>query len=110
MRLIANNELTEADIPPQDANIFSDVDEFARSFDGYKFCGSFEKCRDVGELNFRRWREKGELAETLNELRTALFFAQRNWRWVGGCPHEDYVPYVKALIEKIRALVRKESG
>ena len=101
MRLIANDELTEADIPPQDAEVFSDVEEFALSFDGYKFCGSFDKCRDTGELNYRRWKENRKLPDTLDELRTCLFFAQRTWRWVGDCPHDDYVPYVKALFENI---------
>ena len=70
IRSIPNADLTEEDIPREDANWdqWSGIPSFAASFNGYEHWGSFQKCFDVGMLD--RTRDLREL--TLTQLLTCL--------------------------------------
>jgi hypothetical protein len=90
-----NDGLTAANIPSSKAH-WRTITEFALSFDGYEYWGSFEKCAKIA--NSRRNR-------TLTELRTCLFFEQRRWHHFGESPDKEAMKYIRGLIEKIRTKV-----
>ncbi len=96
MREIANSDLTPADIPPPDAD-WESVGEFALTFNGFHRWGSFKECARIANA---------ELHESLDELRTCLFFEQRRWQHYGDEPDEEAMAYIRGVIEKIRAAVR----
>ena len=95
MHEIDNTELTISDIPEPNAD-WEDIEEFALTFDGYKACGSFEKCSEVAMK-----KEHG----SLTELRVCLFYQQRHFRFMGLPPEEEDMPYFHSLIEQIREYV-----
>jgi hypothetical protein len=92
MREIANSMLTRADIPSPDTE-WQAIAEFALTFNGYEFWGSFEKCAEIANTRQQ---------ETLTDLRTCLFFEQRRWRHFGREPAGEDMTYLRELVEKIR--------
>lgn len=97
MRLIPNEHLRTGDVPPPEAG-WREIGEFALTFDGYERWGSFDACAEVAHA--RRH-------DTLDDLRTCLFFEQRRWRHFGEAPDRDAMAYVRELVEKIRACVAR---
>ena len=95
MPVIENGALTAESIPSPTAQLDA-LSEFALSFDGYEYWGSFEKCADI--VGARRH-------STLTELRTCLFFEQRRWHHFGEPPDDEGLEYIRELIEKIRTKV-----
>lgn len=102
---IDNADLTEDDIPEPYAE-WRTIVPFALSFNGYDFCGSFEKCAVINSKNVKLYRAKKILPNSLTELRTCLFFEQRAWNHLGYGTNEEAMEYVHALIEQIRVKVR----
>ncbi|RMF79990.1 MAG: hypothetical protein D6744_08610 [Planctomycetota bacterium] len=113
-KLIPNEQLRLEDLPPPDAD-WNTISEFALTFDGYDYWGSFEKCSAVS---------KRPDPATLPEIRTCLFMLQRRARWSdpielisslrvddidldrsGDC--EELVR-ARELVEKIRSLLRDQ--
>lgn len=92
---IANNDLTPDDIPSPDAE-WDEIQEFALTFNGYEFWGSFEKCADMANA-----RRRG----SPSEIRTCLFFEQRRWRHFGEDPDAEAMIYIRELVDQIRARV-----
>lgn len=72
------------------------IGDFARTFDGYEYWGSFDRCAEIANA---------QRGETLTELRTCLFFEQRRWHHFGDYPNDDAMRYVRGIIECIRAIV-----
>jgi hypothetical protein len=101
---IASQDLTEGDLPPPDARWWR-ICEFALTFDGYDYWGSFDKCSEIGNHWAASYAEQQALPESLTELRTCLFFEQRRWHHVGDDPDDDSIRYIWALIESIRSKV-----
>lgn len=92
---ISNVDLTLADVPPVDASMDT-ICDFAHTFDGYEYWGSFTICAEVA--NARRHA-------TLSEVRTCLFFEHRRERHTGDPIEGQEEIYVRSLIERIRAMV-----
>jgi hypothetical protein len=105
-RGIPNDQLTEEDIPPPEASWMAIVD-FASTWDAYIYWGSFEKCAEIANTWAKRYYEEGKLPETLEELRTCLFFEWRRWRHLGDPPPKEAMRYVWDLVEAIRRKVRE---
>jgi hypothetical protein len=97
VREIANSDLTPGDLPSPYAE-WECIGDFALSFNGFKHWGSFEKCAEIA--NAARH-------ESLDDLRTCLFFEQRRWRHYGDEPDEAAMTYIRDIVEKIRAIVGK---
>lgn len=95
IRLISNEELSAADVPGPESDWLS-ISAFALSFDGYAFHGSFERRAEIA--NARR-------ADSLDDVRTCLFFEQRRWRHFGESPDDEAMAYIRTLIEHIRKRV-----
>ena len=99
MRTITNAELTPADVPPADAD-WQAIADFALTFDGYERWGSFEKCAEIANA---------ELHDSLDHLRTCLFFEQRRWRHYGDEPDEEALAYWRRIVAGIRTMVSDEN-
>jgi hypothetical protein len=105
-RGIPNDQLTEEDIPPPEASWMAIVD-FASTWDAYIYWGSPKKCAEIANTWAKRYYEEGKLPETLEELRTCLFFEWRQWRHLGDPPPKEAMRYVWDLVEAIRRKVRE---
>src|SRR5262245_33925323 len=106
IRSISNADLTERDLPGQDAEWeWPGIPSFAASFNGYEYWGSFNKCFDVGELA----RTKPLVDLTLTELRTALFCQHRSICHDDGDLTPDDLPRARALLEEIRDRVKRRA-
>jgi hypothetical protein len=99
-------------IPGEQAT-WSQISKFALSFNGYEELG--DECGDVANSTAAEWDATGALPSDIRVLRGCLFFEQRRTRmgmsfdfnpdaaWKGGQPgYEDWVTYIKALVEEIR--------
>jgi hypothetical protein len=101
---IANADLTEAHVPPPDAQ-WRPIGRFALTFNGYEAWGSFANCAQIANHWAHVYAERQELPQSLTELRTCLFFEQRRWRHFGYDPDDEAMAYIRALLEEIRRTV-----
>ncbi|MHC5540727.1 hypothetical protein ACYOEI_21110 [Singulisphaera rosea] len=92
---IPNQVLTHEHLPPPDAD-GAGVWRLADTFNGFKHWGSFERCAEIANQ---------APDSTLTELRTCLFFECRRWHHYGERPDGHEAPYIRGLVEKIRAMV-----
>ena len=102
---IATKDLSEDDLPPQNAK-WEAINEFALTFNGYEYWGSFDKCADVANQSYKIYVTKGRLPDSVNALRSCLFFEQRRWRHFGECPDEETMAYIHQIIESIRTKIQ----
>jgi hypothetical protein len=102
---IANADLTENDIPMSNAE-WHDIVEFALTFDGYSYWGSFEKCAEIANQAAEAYARQQVLPDSLTELRTCLFFEQRRYHHFGQSPDGQAMDYIHALVDGIRQKVR----
>ena len=99
-------------IPAQSAT-WSQVSKFALSFNGYEELG--DECGDIANSTSAEWDAMRRLPTDIRVLRGCLFFEQRRTgmgmpfdfspddAWTGDQPgFEDWVRYIKALVEEIR--------
>jgi hypothetical protein len=100
-REIDNADLKEGDVPESGAG-WHEIGRFALSFNGYERWGSFGRCAEIGNRGLEGFRETGALPESLDELRTCLFFEQRRWRHFGLDPDEQAMGYIRALVRAVR--------
>lgn len=107
---ITDDDLNEEDLPPPDCRDLSVIHDFALSFNGYDYWGSYKKCAKVATNVWETWENKKELPPTLTlaELRTALFFEQRlaHWDWGWRFP----TAFSFAVIEAIRSKIRERAS
>ncbi len=88
-------------VPDSHASI-NEIFRFALSFDGYK--GGFEHCAQIANPAIEAWRNSGRLPDSLEDLRTSLFFEQRRWRHFGETPDEETTRYLRDLVRAIADL------
>jgi len=96
MDIIENSELTLDQIPDSDADWWV-ISDFALTYDGYKKHPNGE-CALIA--NERRH-------ETLDDLRTCLFFEQRIWHWQDELPEGEYLEYFRYLVNAIREKITR---
>jgi hypothetical protein len=102
MQEITNANLTEADLPPPDAD-WGQINEFAHTFNGYTYSG---KLHEIGDGASAAFEQSHTLPESLSELRACLFYEARRSRHYGYDPGEAAMKYIQALVEAIRSHVR----
>jgi hypothetical protein len=106
IRPISNADLTEADIPSEDAEWeWPGIPWFAASFNGYKHWGSSQKCFEIGDL--ARAKRLEDLS--LTELRTSLFCQYRAICHNDGILMVSDLPQARATISEIRDRVRRRA-
>lgn len=101
---IESLDLAEQDVPAPGAGWYR-IAEFALTFDGYGYWGSFGKCADIANRYAEAYANQQALPDSLTELRTCLFFEQRRYHHYGWSPDEVAIRYIRALIEGIRRKV-----
>jgi len=107
--ILANEELTEGDIPTPDAD-WSTITVFAQTFNGYPYGDS--SARERYDAMLHDWRAVYEQYESvpalLTHLRACLFHEQRSWRHtdVGVPIGSDGMAYTNALLRATRERVR----
>jgi hypothetical protein len=99
-QLIPTAKLRLEDLPGPSAS-WSEISEFALTFDGYAEAESFENAARIA--NERR-------CESLQDLRMCLFFEQRRFRHFGHDPEGDDLRYVAGLVDKIREYISSGLG
>ena len=77
--------------------------KLAHEFDGYAAFPDNLKLF-AGEV-MKGWYEAGELPDDLNLLRASLFQEARSSRFITGYPGEEDMPYLDALVAKIKMLM-----
>jgi hypothetical protein len=105
LEIIENIELTESDLPPPRAT-WRRIQKFAITFNGYEYHGEFLSLANVANEATSIYRKYKRLPAGLSDLRACLFFESRRWHHLGGNPHVPAMIYVRALVEKIRGIVR----
>ena len=78
----------------------------ALTFDGYRAYGSTSRLARLANSALERWRAARALPDALTELRACLFFEQRRWHHFGESFDDETMRYVRALIERMRELLR----
>jgi hypothetical protein len=91
-RLISNDELGPAHLPPADAD-WPAIAAFALTFDGYWFWNTYPVRLDMPYVLS---------AETLTELRTRSFLEHRRWHHYGAVPDEAAMDYLHEVLAEIR--------
>jgi hypothetical protein len=104
-REIPNDELRPVDIPGDSADMTS-IFEFALTYDGYHHHG--DQCGKIANAASQRFSKEGNLPQSLDELRTCLFYEQRRWHHFGNAPHTKALNYFKALLCGIREKVESK--
>jgi hypothetical protein len=103
VREIENSEVRRDDVPRL-MDDWTTIFGFALSYDGYSHHG--DQCAQIANAAAHRYSQEGELPESLDELRTCLFFEQRRWHHFGDTPDGEARRYFEALLEAIRAKAR----
>jgi hypothetical protein len=102
---IRDSRLRPEDVPRSDCDE-PELQLFALSCNGYAREGTLKNCARLADATRRRWERTGEVPGDLRRLRLCLFFEQRRTRksrsgFSDGDPQT--LPYVRALVEAIRA-------
>jgi hypothetical protein len=100
MTFISNDQLHVSDVPEPETG-WERINDFAHTFDGYERWGSFERCAEVAHSG----RE-----DSLDELRTALFFLARAVRHGGYGPSDDDIRYADHLVTLLRNKLSGRGG
>jgi hypothetical protein len=99
-----NDQLHVSDVPPPTAN-WDEIGRFAITYPGW----TAPEWRRDGEADERlctTWQATGALPDDLTRLRLALFWEQRQYRHSGEAPDDGDLQYLRALVEKIRQILR----
>ena len=97
---VSDDELTLELVPAPDADFWMAIAEFALTFDGYDYWGSFDTCAGIANAASQRFAATGALPDSLLGVRTCLFFEQRRWRHFNEEPSVDAMSYIRALVER----------
>jgi len=91
-------------VPASDAPL-SDVMRFATStYFGYDRHGGVEGLGALANAAIEQWRQSRALPGSVQHLRASLFSESRRWHHYGYPPDNEAEAYMRALIEKLRAL------
>jgi hypothetical protein len=94
---VPNAQLALAIVPRPEATI-EEIAEFASSFNGYTYWGSFEGCAEIAN---------GERHDSLTNVRTCLFFEVRRWHHFGDGPDAEAQEQWRGLVRHIRRFVEE---
>jgi hypothetical protein len=105
---IPNESLTLEHLPnPDDVQL--EWIQFALTFDGYAEKGGHKACATFANEVRENWKKDGELPSGLSDLRAALFYEQRRWRWSNEDPFTDEEwLYWRSLVNAIKNVLSEE--
>lgn len=70
-------------------------------FDGYKAMGGSESLENFANAVMEQWHKDSRLPESLDALKSALFYEFRRSHFISGYPDESQLPYLQALADAI---------
>ncbi len=81
-------------------------DRFALTYDAYRRVGSFDQVARVANQARDAFDVRGEVPDTIDGVRSCLFFEQRRWRHFDKDPFADLATkvYLQALLSRLREL------
>jgi hypothetical protein len=100
----SSSSLRGSDVPSQKAR-WGAIEQFALTFSGYDWAGSFEKCSELANSTRKTYESLPERRlpkSTLDELRCCLFFEERISHHAGYDPSAADMVYVRVLVDDIR--------
>jgi hypothetical protein len=101
---IASTDLRPEHVPTPGSPFWPQIAEFALTFDGYTYRGSFEALANWADKRVSAFAASGSLPAglSIDDLRALLFFEQRRWRHLDVALDEQAAMYVDALLTTIR--------
>ncbi len=113
MNLIPTPSLRSPDVPG-DSAAWATISQFALTFPGYEWAGSFKECADLANSarhGYEISTDRQVPKLMLDELRACLFFEERRFRHFGAEPSGEDLLYIRALVQGIREKVAmREAG
>lgn len=97
---IPSEKLILADVPDPKSP-WDVINRFALTFNGYQFHGSFGACAVLANAHRH---------DSLDDLRTCLFFEQRRWNHFGDHPQGEDEEYIRSIVRKIREYLTSQEG
>lgn len=93
------------DIPERESE-WAKIAEYCNSFDGYEYWGSTKKVAEVARENLDKYEASGELPESIEVLRTILFYMQRQQRndYYNPTPPEEEFELIRKILNKLREI------
>jgi len=89
---IATDDLTVGDVPSEGATL-DEILEFAHTYNAYEEQGNFHIAAEIAN---RR------ADDSLEDLRTCLFFEARRWRHFGDDPDPGAEQYIRSVVAPVR--------
>ena len=92
------------DVPGPDAHWWTEINEFALTYNAYNRDGGFDTVAGVDQRVRQAWDLDATLPEDVNVCRATLFFEQRRFRQLDAQPTRNDDRFVRALLGQIRDL------
>jgi hypothetical protein len=96
----------EIAVPGPEDSWWGSVSTFCLTFNAYDRVGTNAKVGGIANAARRSFDEAGTLPDSVDEIRTCLFFEQRRWRHFDDDPCGDPATkaYLQALLAKLAGL------
>lgn len=95
---------TSIEVPGPDARWWSEINDFALTYNGYNRNGDFDVVSGIDEQVRQAWDRDATLPDNLDICRATLFFEQRRYRHLDAKPVGDDDRFVRAVLGRIRDL------
>ena len=92
------------EVPGPDANWWTEINEFALTYNAYSRGGDFDSVARIGQEVRQNWDRDATLPIDIEVCRTALFFEQRRFRHLDAEPVGVDDLYVRSIVMRIRDL------
>ena len=93
---------SQIEVPSPDANWWTEINEFALTYNAYSRGGDFDSVARIGQEVRQNWDQDATLPINVEICRTALFFEQRRFRHLDAEPVGDDDRYIRAIVMQIR--------
>jgi hypothetical protein len=92
------------EVPGPGARWWSEINDFALTFNGYNRNGDFDVVSRIDEKVRQAWDLDATLPDELDICRTTLFFEQRRYRHLVAEPAGNDDRFIRAILGRIRDL------
>ena len=97
-------ENPDIEVPGPDAQWWTEISEFALTFNAYFRGSSFDAVASLDEQVRQSWEMNATLPNDLDVCRSILFFEQRRFRHLDVEPVGEDDCFIRAVLGQIRAL------
>jgi hypothetical protein len=104
MSLFPQSQIAPDSLPTAGSD-WSEYAGLAVTFDPVAAFGSPEYAVETARSMSAHWRRTGELRGTIDDLRAALWFERRRWRYLGRDPDAETMRFCAAIVRALRSLL-----